>query len=142
MMDKSQELEHSCDVSILLKSKKEHFEKETEKLLSYFGDEFRIPDPLSLIGKRFRDKEQEFSTLRRANQELLLETKNLAEEIQRLRVSQNDSLRWDDVHLSLDRTQRADNLTASKQLRTFEDSHGDQIRSRMGKLDAQLLEVR
>jgi hypothetical protein len=87
-----------------------------EKLISYIGEEFRINDPLSLIGKRFREKEEEFSSLRRENQELLQRTKHLAEDIQRLRVSQDNSLPWEDLHISLERTQKVDNLLASKEV--------------------------
>lgn len=57
-MDNSQDWDRSCDVSIMLKSKKEHFEGEIDRLLTYIGEEFKAVDPLSLIGKRFKDKEQ------------------------------------------------------------------------------------
>lgn len=55
-----------CD-QYLIKSTAEHYEQQTNKLLEYFGEEYKIPDPLSLIGKRFKDKEKEFATLRKEN---------------------------------------------------------------------------
>ena len=94
-------------------------------------------DPLTLIGKRFRDKEEEFSSLRRENQELLLRTKNLAEDIQRLRVS-HDSLPWEDLHISLERTQKVDNLLASKE----DTSYTDHIRSVLDEVESKLAQVR
>lgn len=135
-MDNSVELERSCDVSVLLKSKKEHYEKEMERLISYIGEEFRVNDPLSLIGKRFRQKEEEFSTLRRENQELLQRTKNLAEDIHRLRASQ-DSLPWDDLHVSLERTQKLEQLAAQEQTALTDRAH-----NALSELDSQLEQVR
>jgi hypothetical protein len=58
-------------------------------------------DPLALLGKRFREKEEEFSSLRRENQELLLRTKNLAEDIHKLRCSQDSGIHWEDLRISL-----------------------------------------
>jgi hypothetical protein len=109
-----------------------------EKLISFIGEEYRANDPLSIIGKRFREKEEEFSNLRRENQELLLRTKNLAEDIQRLRASRDSNIPWEDLHISLERTQKIDTLQASKEDSTF----SDRIRNVLGDLDSNLEQVR
>ena len=128
----------SCDASILLKSKKEHYEKEVEKLISFIGEQYRANDPLSIIGKRFREKEEEFSNLRRKNQELLLETKNLKEDIQRLRVSRDSNIPWEDLHISLERTQKIDTVQASKEDSAFY----DYIQNTLAATESDLIQVR
>jgi hypothetical protein len=145
MMNTSQDIEHIADVSILLKSKKEHFEKETDKLLSYFGEEFKFQDPLCLIGQRFKDKEVEFVTMRRENEELLIKTRNLTDEINKLKCSLGESgfkHEDQDMHLSLNRSERLENITASKNMTLTLASHNEQIRGNLERIDRQLGETR
>jgi hypothetical protein len=145
MMNTSQDFDAVVDASILLKSKKEHFEKETDKLLSYFGEEFKFQDPLCLIGQRFKDKEAEFATMRRENEELLIKTRNLTDEISKLKCSLGESgLKYEDqdMHLSLNRSERLENITASKNMTLTLASHNEQIRGSLGKIDRLLGETR
>jgi len=85
----------------------------------------------------------EVEAMRKENQDLLLKTRNLADEIQKLRVSLNDSgVRLDEMHLSLDRAERNEGITASKYMTKTLESHNQSIRSRLEGLDRALEQTR
>ena len=73
----------------------EHYHNETNKLLDYFGKEYAIPDPLMLMGQRFKDKEKEFASLRKENNELKLEARNLNEQLSKYKLSMGASINRD-----------------------------------------------
>ena len=79
----------------LFHSAAEHYHSETNKLLDYFGKEYAIPDPLQLMGQRFKDKEKEFASLRKENNDLKVEARNLYEQIDRLKLSLGGSVSKD-----------------------------------------------
>lgn len=81
--------------------------------------------------------------MRKENQDLLLKTRNLADEIQKLRVSLNDSgIRFDEMHLSLDRAEKYESITASKYMTKTLESHNQSIRSKLEGLDRALEQTR
>jgi hypothetical protein len=128
-MDSPQDMEHFVD-ELLLRSTKEHLENQTEKLINYFGEEIKHMDPLTLVGKRYKDKQAEYDTVCREKDELLIKTKHLNDELQKLRASLNDSgIRPEDLRLSLDRTEKQENNTSSKQMTRTLESHNISVKN-------------
>ena len=134
MEEKQKMLNDLCETN-MIKSKKEHIEKQTEELFGYFTEDYRYQDPMMLVGRRYKDKEKEFQTTKKENQELKMRTRNLAEELSFLKNSLKDGQMREYLRESASQDLHVkDSLNITKMFNLTEDTDITEIQKQMADI--------